>query len=400
MSASSEDRARILCVDDEPNILEGLKLHLRRRYDVVTASSGIEGLAEIERGGPPEVVLSDMRMPGMDGAAFLSRVRGVAPDTVRLLLTGQADLNSCIAAINEGQIFRFLSKPCQPDALLDTMKAAIEQYRLITSERVLLEQTLRGSIKTLTDVLALASPLAFGRASRIKDAVAQLSEEAGLGVSWQVEVAAMLSHIGSVTLPLSTAEKLYYGETLNAEERKMTERLPLVAEQLLANIPRLEEVRAILLNQDNRYDGSVRTPGGFIGESIPVGARVLKIVNDYDALEVRGVAAGPALDTMRSRSGWYDPILLEAFCRMRRNTVQSTEIREIPLKMVQIGMVFANDVRTPGGVLLIARGHEVTTSLVQRILNFPSDVSRQRVRVTASLAAEQGSRMNATILPS
>jgi len=394
---TSEDRARILCVDDEPNILEGLKLHLRRRYDVVTASSGPDGLAEINRAGPPDVVLSDMRMPGMDGAAFLSRVRGVAPDTVRLLLTGQADLNSCISAINEGQIFRFLSKPCQPEALLDTMKAAVQQYRLITSEKVLLEETLRGCIKTLIDVLALANPLAFGRASRIKEAVTQLSEAATLGQSWQVEVAAMLSHIGAVTLPISTAEKLYYGKALDPEEQKMIQRLPRVAEQLLANIPRLEEVRAILLNQDNRYDGSVRAPNGLIGENIPVGARALKIVNDYDALEVQGHAPETALDIMRSRAGWYDPILVEAFGRIRWKT---SATGEIPLKMVQIGMVFAQDVRTPGGVLLIARGHQVTNSLLERILNFSSDVSRQRVRVITGTAAEPRGQITPRIVRS
>src|SRR2546426_3153897 len=100
METQNKERERILCVDDEPSILEGLKLHLGRRYDVATASSGAVGLEDLERNGSTAVVLSDMRMPGMDGATFLSRARETKPDTVRILLTGQADLNACIAAIN------------------------------------------------------------------------------------------------------------------------------------------------------------------------------------------------------------------------------------------------------------------------------------------------------------
>jgi response regulator RpfG family c-di-GMP phosphodiesterase len=379
------NRPRILCVDDEPSILQAQELLLRRHYEVVTALGGPAGLQEIEKNGAPAVVLSDMRMPAMDGATFLGRVHQLAPDTVRMLLTGQADLNSCIAAINEGRIFRFLTKPCSPDVLLGIVKSAVDQYRLVTSERVLLEQTLRGSIKSLIDILSLANPLAFGRASRIKQYANELVTAANLDLSWQIEVAAMLSHVGCVTLPQTTIEKLYYGKALNQEEQKMTDRLPAVAEQLLANIPRLEDVRAILANQDSHFDGSLRSPRGLVGEAIPVGARVLKIVNDYDHLEAHGLSPSVALDTIRSRPGWYDPNLLDIFCAIRRTPSQQSEVKEIPLKMVCGGMVFADDVRTPGGALMIARGHEVTESLVQRILNFPPEVTRQLVRVVVRI---------------
>src|SRR5918911_2964995 len=164
---------RVLCVDDEPNVLEGLRRTLGGHYRVRTAVGGAAGLEAIEREGPFAVVVSDLRMPEMDGVAFLSRVRQRSPDTVRVLLTGQADLDAAIAAVNEGHIFRFLSKPCAQPVLFQALAAAEEQYRLITAERVLLEQTLYGSIKALTDILALAVPSAFGRAVRAK---AHLSE--------------------------------------------------------------------------------------------------------------------------------------------------------------------------------------------------------------------------------
>ncbi|MEP7306142.1 MAG: response regulator [Acidobacteriota bacterium] len=246
-------RAKILCVDDEPNILEGLALNLRRRYEVITAPGGTAGLAALQRDGAIEVVISDMRMPGMDGAAFLNKARQVAPNAVRMLLTGQTDLDSAIAAINQGQIFRFLTKPCLPIALILAVEAALEQHRLVTAERVLLEQTLHGSIEALTDVLALTSPVSFGRAIRIKLLVSEMAALLAMPERWQVEVAAMLSQLGCLTLPAETLENVYYGRTLSADEEQMVARLPALTEQLLGRIPRLETVRAILSSCSKPY---------------------------------------------------------------------------------------------------------------------------------------------------
>jgi response regulator RpfG family c-di-GMP phosphodiesterase len=387
MDTRFKERERVLCVDDEPLILEGLRLHLGRRYDVMTASGGAAGLEDLERNGSTAVVLSDMRMPGMDGATFLGRVRQVTPDTVRILLTGQADLNACIAAVNQGQIFRFLMKPCPPNMLLENVKAAVEQYRLVTAERVLLEQTLRGSIKTLIDVLSLANPLAFGRASRIKQSANALIASLNIGAAWQIEVAAMMSQVGCVSLPAETIGKLYYGKALSAGEQNMAEKLPASAEQLLANIPRLEEVREILINQNKHFDGTGRPANRLAGEAIPLGSRILKIAIDYDWLEAQALSAPMALDRMRSRSGWYDPRLLETFATLHGGQAQKTlrtirgVLKELPLEMVEVGMTFAEDLRTEDGALLVARGYEVTESLVERIRNFSPEVARQRIRI-------------------
>ena len=360
---------KILCVDDEPNVLAGLELHLHRRYDLSTASSGAAGLALLES-NTFAVILSDMRMPGMDGAKFLSRARQLAPDSVRMLLTGQADLDSAIAAVNEGQIFRFLMKPCPPDRLLTAFQSAVEQHRLLTAERVLLEQTLRGSVKMLTEVLALANPQAFGRANRIKDSASALAKSVNADALWEVEVAAMLSQIGCITLSTSTVDRLYGGWPLSAEDRALVESLPALADGLLANIPRLEGIRACLVNQTKRFDGTGKPVNSLRGEAIPLGARVLKIVMDFDELEAQGLATSLALDTMRGRGGWYDPALLTAFALLR-GSVQTAQVREIPLKLVFPGMTFAEDVKNQAGVLLLPRGYEVTEGLLERIRNFP-----------------------------
>src|SRR3954469_21692151 len=117
-------RPKVLCVDDEKAVLDGLALNLRRRYEVLLAQSGADGLKMLEQSGPIAVVMSDMRMPGMDGAAFLARGRQGQPATVRLVFPGQGDMGSALAAINGGQVFRFLTKPCPPPTILAAIDAA------------------------------------------------------------------------------------------------------------------------------------------------------------------------------------------------------------------------------------------------------------------------------------
>jgi response regulator RpfG family c-di-GMP phosphodiesterase len=367
----NQTTTRVLCVDDEPQVLEGLSVQLRRGYEVHTATSGDQGLETIEKSGPFAVVLSDMRMPRMDGATFLRNVREVSPDSTRMLLTGQTDMKAAIAAVNEGQIFRFLTKPCPPEQLRLSFEAAAKQYRLVTAERVLLEQTLHGSIKTLTEVLAMTNPFAFGRASRIRQLVHELAVELGLADRWQVEVAAMLSQLGSITVPETVIEKHFCGEGLSEKEQAMIARAPAVAEALLANIPRLEGVREILAEQNTPFKGE---------KEIPIGARILRIAVDFDNLEARGSSVQLALDTMCGRKDTYDQEILRQFLRIKK-AVKGRQVQEIPLRAVRVGMVFAEDVRSKTGMLLVARGYEVSPSFVERARNHWEGTVREPLRI-------------------
>ncbi|HEX3853893.1 MAG TPA: response regulator, partial [Polyangiaceae bacterium] len=159
---------RILCVDDEPLVLEGIERTLFEHFDVTTDSSPLHALSVLEAGPAFAVVLSDMRMPELDGASLLRRAREIAPLTSRMLLTGQADVNSAVAAVNEGQILRFLWKPCPPEALIQALELGVEQYRLVTAERELLERTVTGCVRLLSEVLSLVAPALFSRTQRIK----------------------------------------------------------------------------------------------------------------------------------------------------------------------------------------------------------------------------------------
>src|ERR1035438_9523234 len=144
---------KILLVDDDSNILEGYRRGLIREFLLETALGGEQALTLAAENGPYAVVVSDMRMPGMDGIQLLSRIKALSPDTIRVMLTGNTDTDTAINAINEGSIFRFLNKPCSKEVMAKTITAALMQYRLVTAEKHLLEQTLSGSLQVLTEVL-------------------------------------------------------------------------------------------------------------------------------------------------------------------------------------------------------------------------------------------------------
>jgi response regulator RpfG family c-di-GMP phosphodiesterase len=375
-TGSRRARPRLLCVDDEPHILESLADTLHRQFDVRTATSGAEGLDQL-RAEPDEfsVVVSDMRMPVMNGAVFLREARYIAPDATRILLTGYADIDAAIAAVNEGQLFRFLTKPCPSDLLHATCEAALEQHRLITAEKVLLEQTLKGSVQALSDVLALANPAAFGRSSSIRKRAKQLATALEAEDTWEIEVAALLAQLGAVTLPPETAERVYSGAKLTPRESEMVARIPTVTREILERIPRLEGVIEILNTYPRPYDDRGA------GRSLPLGARILKIAIDYDALEAHGTTPSVALSTLRARAQTYDPDLLGVFEKTVGSATDRQRVLEIPLLRLRAGMMLADDVRSVAGPLLIARGHVATEQLITRLWNLQRGSVREPLLV-------------------
>ena len=367
---------KVLFVDDEQPVLDAIAANLRRTVDVMTATSGAQGLEMLKADPRIQVVVSDMRMPAMNGAAFLTQAREVAPLAVRMLLTGQADLESAITAVNKGQIFRFLTKPCPRDELRLAIETAVEQYRLITAERELLEQTLRGSIKMFADILAMTNPAAFGRASRITKRVLGLAEVLGLTDTWQLEVAALSSQLGYITLPPEVCDKLEAGAVLSDEDRRLIARAPETTAQLLANIPRLEGVREIL---EHHVNPPPRTFGASSrARALELGAHLLRFALDVDELEM--TVPGVMWDVLRSRSATFDAEVWKAYEKLNAQ-LSDRPTTEVSLSALRIGMVLAEDVRLATGALLVARGYEITNHFIERIRNFPRGAVRGPLRI-------------------
>ncbi len=361
---------RILCVDDDANILAAYQRQLRKDFRIDTASGGEEGLETIAKRGPYAVIVSDLRMPKMDGIQFLSRVREAAPDGVRVMLTGHADLKVAIEAVNEGHIFRFLTKPCPPETLSKALAAGVEQYRLVTAEKELLEKTLHGSIKVLTDILALVNPTAFGRASRVRRLVSQLAKTIKSEQTWQLEVAAMLSQTGCVTLPEETLGKIYQGARLSALEEKMFREHSQIGHDLIAKIPRMEEVAEMIAFQEKRFDGSGPPAEEKKGLDIILGARMLKLALDFDVLVSSGLSEKEALGKIILRGeSWYDPAIV---CALNKIIDVDEEYEAVAVTVDELApdMIFADDVKGASGITLITKGQEVTLSLLVRLKNY------------------------------
>ncbi|HUJ62859.1 MAG TPA: HD domain-containing phosphohydrolase [Kofleriaceae bacterium] len=368
-------RIRVLCVDDEPQVLQAIALNLGRRYDIVTATSGAQAL-ELLAGDPTiAVALSDMQMPGLSGAQWFARAKDSGHDAVRMLLTGHADLQSAIDAVNDGAVFRFLTKPCPKDALDAAITAAAEQHRLITAERVLLEQTLNGSIKTLVDVLGFTHPALVGRANRIKSIAVRLGDELEHRPRWQIEVAAMLSHIGFIALPDALGAKLEAGHVLSEQERKLAGRIPAITEQLLGNIPRLEDVRAILAAKDRPPRCDAADPRK---RNLAVAANIMHAAELLDALETAGE---PHPAEMVAGRDDVDPAIVAAVRALYGTTARKIAIKETALAALRVGMVLAEDAMMTSGALLVARGYEVTPGFLERLRNFMPGAIREPLRI-------------------
>jgi response regulator RpfG family c-di-GMP phosphodiesterase len=287
-----------------------------------------------------------------------------------MMLTGQADLQSASEAVNEGNIFRFLFKPCPQEVLSKALGDGIRQYRLVKSERDLLENTLSGTVQLLVDILALVNPAAFGRASRLQQIVRLLLPHFGRENAWKLDVSAMLSQIGLVSLPGETVDRVCAGEAPSPEEASMLENHPLCGRDLLAKIPRLEEVAHNVGYQAKRFDGSGPPYEGVRGREIPLGGRVLKIALDYDSLIQAGSTPEGVFSDLNNRKGWYDPEILGVFEQAVLNVRSGYTFHLISASQLSTGMLLPDGVKTIHGNLVVGQGAEITPAMLTKLHNF------------------------------
>lgn len=354
---------KILFVDDEQNVLDGIRRQLRRQFDVETALGPEEGLKRLDDGESYAVIVSDMRMPNMDGTTFLSLVGQRSPTTVRMMLTGNSDQQTAIDAVNKGNIFRFMNKPCSLEVMTANLTAALRQFELVSAEKELLEKTLKGSIEVLVDILALTNPVAFSRAERIKYYISQCVQLLGRHDAWKFEVAAMLSQIGYVTVPTEIMEKSFAGEDLTKVEQDMIAAHAKEAYQLIDKIPRLEEIGNMIAIKDSvsKEDGG--------GDAVVLGGQLLRAIIEFDKLLLRGARPYQALHAMQQGANPFNCDILKLL-----ENIQPPEIEEtvscIMIEELRIGMTLAEDIRSSNNALIVSKGQVVSGLMQRRLENF------------------------------
>lgn len=356
-------------VDDEPNVLSGYRRTLGRTFDLVIANGGQEGLIALETDGPFEVVFTDMRMPGMDGLEFLIKAREKHTKPIYAMLTGNADQLTAINAINQGKIFRFLNKPCDPETLAETISVCKAQYELVQAESVLLHNTLTGSIKLLIEAIVITDPAAEQAVRVIRDRVQKLLEALGLKNDWRIPLASSLFIVGGITIPRASGAQILEDEYIEACAH--------AGAKLLRHIARLEEVAQMIMLQ--------RTPAPMPevlslkteSDRVTVVSQLLRFAFDwYRVCEREKCNTSKAIDILASQSQSHDERLVDA----ARVVLEQSGIEDqngakwkalkIEVRDLREGMRTEQPISTTDGALLVAKDHVLSQLMIDRLRGF------------------------------
>lgn len=413
----------VLAVDDEPNIVSALRRTLRSRgFTVHTALGGAEGLQLLESQSV-DVIISDMRMPEMTGAQFLHAARQKIPEAVRILLTGYADITSTIEAVNQGEIFRYLSKPWDDEVLLSVVNDGLERKRLARERDQLLVLTkeqnaqlqrhaeeleqkvqertkdlqkasdevkaaharisadFQGTVKVLSTILEQRPGLTGGVSRRVADQVKSLGPRVGLcGDELQDAIyAALLEDLGKLTFSeqwLTTPLN-----ALNSRDRDEFMKHPLHAEGYLMSLQSLRGAARVLRSLYERWDGK-GMPAHLKGEAIPLGSRVLRAASEYERLragsmETRAFTHQDACNWLKNGSDTrFDPKVSAAFVALLNEEADAVPTRALPVSGLKPGMVLAQDLTAGIGVLLLSKDHLLDETMIRRLDSFQRRVGK------------------------
>jgi CheY-like chemotaxis protein len=366
-------KPRILMVDDEPNLLAGYRRLLGQVFAIATAEGGPNALASIRQDGPFPVVVTDMRMPEMDGVAFIAAARAISPDTVFLMLTGNADQATAIRAINEGAVFRFLNKPCTPEDLQAAIHAALRQHELLTSERVLLRNTLTGSVRVLVESLTTASPHLAAVTAAVRRNVAHIADALHMSDEWRFQLAGSLCLFGHVALP---------DADLNDPLREdVLARSAAIGSRLLRHIPRIEDAVDMIAAQREPGPFAPLTSNPAPGARRNLGAWILRAAVDLERARAQGLGAEPAaaVAALRAFRSTYPDLLLTAVeaavssqqpAGNHQASAKEGAPRSLPVEQLRPGMIVAGEIKDRTGKLLLGGGQDLSELSIERIRAF------------------------------
>lgn len=410
----------LLFVDDEPSITSSLRRLFRPHgYRILTADGGAAGLAILAQ-EPVDLVISDMRMPEMDGAAFLSKVRQGWPRIMRVLLTGYADVGSTIAAINQGEIYRYVAKPWDDAEIVMVVREALQRQGLEEENRRLtaLTQAQNDELKTLNASLEqkvaartaeLSQALAFveqshaelkksfltsvqvfagiielrggalgkqlsGHGRRVAEHARGIALRMGLSdaEAQNIMLAGLLHDVGKLGLPDDLLGKPY--NTMTGEQRALVAKHPVIGQNLLMGIERFKDAAVLVRHHHEGFDGN-GYPDRLAGIAIPQGARILAVANDYDSLQIgtlvqRPLKAAEALTFLiENRGKRYDPAVVDTLATLLAETHKPGFV-EVPLRTMHLkpGMVLSRELLHRDGYLLLARGATLTAEVIGQLV--------------------------------
>ncbi|GAA4902058.1 response regulator [Ferrimonas pelagia] len=373
-------KRKILLVDDEEKILEAYRRILSSHYEITLAVSGAQALETMRMASGFEVIVVDLHMPEMDGIELLTVMKSAYPDVVRIALTGLTDQQTAVDAFAQGEVFRFLSKPCTGEALTAAIEAALGQHSGASAERQLLQQTRDELVQTLSQLLALANPKAFAQVDAMLQLMIRLAHRLEHETDWAFEPMVLLSQLGYVAIPAALVEKQLRGECLDADELALLADNGRLSHDLLVNIPGLATIAKEIQAQDRALnDAEANEAGG----TIPYRARMLKICKDFLHFQRICVDVPQAVEQMRAQAADYDVEILASFLPLvsaapgRR--VPSYRVVERDLSQLSLNTVLYENIYTHRGQLVVAKGNRVTPPILRILRNcFENGLIKQR----------------------
>lgn len=405
----------ILFVDDEENILKSLqRLTMDETFETETATSGEEGLQKLTRLAPVALIVSDQRMPGMNGAEFLAQSRELAPDAIRMLLTGYSDITAAADAINKGGASRYLNKPWNDDDLLQTLRSAVETWQLAQENRRLqaiiqaqneelkqwnenlknrvlqqttairqkaddlneallhLRQNFNGMISAFSNLVEMRGQRMQQHARNVAELACGVARELGMPHDEleHIRIAALLHDIGEIGIP----ERILglQPEYMNPDDFKLYSQHPVRGQMAIDHIAELRPAGILIRHHHENYNGS-GFPNGLAGEEIPLGARILAYADRIDCVANNGA---DNIDQILTRVELeleikLDPLLQRVFKKVAKYVYftmpqldpDATVELELKPEELKVGMVLTKDIFSGTGLLLLNRG--ITLDAVQ-----------------------------------
>lgn len=361
--------ARILIVDDnEMNRVVLRDFIVAMDYKPMLAEDGAEAIERLKK-DPPDLMLLDIMMPNVDGFGVLSFMKRTPKlSSLPVIVISAVDQIDNVVRCIEAGADDYLSKPFNPTVLRARIKTSLQKHSLIRKNKELLEKTLGGSLKILMDVLSLVNPAAFGRASRLKRTVRLVAIQMHQTNVWELEVAAMLSQIGCITVPPEILGKVNRGEPLTSSEAKTYWEHPKIGHDLMANLPNFEAIAEYIRCQHMDLQSTSALKQTRKNEEIPYGAKLLRLALDYDGLVSSGQKPEWAIMALKKKAKKYDPEILSALEKVVQYDFQR-KIRDVPFEELHSGMAFAEDVYDESGTLLLSRGQQISPAVRMRLVH-------------------------------
>ncbi len=364
---------KVLFVDDDPNILSAVVRHLRKKYEIHIAQSGREALREIESEGPFAVVIADWNMPDMKGPDLLNKVKSLYPNTVRVIFSGLSDQAAVVTAINSGQIFRFIVKPSSPLEMARIIDESLEQHALLMTKERLLSETVSGTVNALLEVLSVVAPRAYSKTRRLLSWIEKMRDLTSDINYVDLKLAVKMSQIGYMTLPPTVLYKLDQEKDLTPDEERMLHKISEVSFKLLEQIPNLENIARAVRYQKKTYSGEGLPEDDLKGDDLPKIARVLKIFNDLWDISKGEEMKADHFDVLFKQIDNYDRVYFE-ICRLallKGHAVGKIMLvtHSFSVNQLEVGDILACDVREIAGRMLLAKGHLLSASQIDRLKN-------------------------------